>query len=143
MKKAIVLAGVSGTGKTHARLNDPELKGLPCMDVADYHRKYPELEWFVIRGMMYRKVLELSRTPEAIMIEGYFLPNIESRISLETMLRVRGIKPEFRDLWAPFEVCQERIAGQFERNEISASECRTRIGMLKIYWTPAPPGVEG
>ena len=56
---------------------------------------------------------------------------------------VRGIKPEFRDLWAPFEVCQERIAGQFERNEISASECRTRIKMLKVCWRPPPPGTEG
>ena len=33
MKRAIILSGVSGTGKTHARLNDPALKDLPHVTV--------------------------------------------------------------------------------------------------------------
>ena len=51
MKRAVVLAGVSGTGKTHAWLNDPELKDLPCVDVADYHGKVVVtlLDWAKLR----------------------------------------------------------------------------------------------
>ena len=143
MKRAVVLTGVSGAGKTHARLNDPELKDLPYVDVADIYRERPGLEWFIVHNMLYRQVVELSHAHDVVVIEGYFLPNTESRTSLETVLRVQGIKPEFRDLWAPFEVCQERISAQWEAGQISAAECRTRIELLKRCWTPAPPGVEG
>ena len=41
MRKVIVLAGVSGVGKTHARLTDPTLRDLPCVDIADVYREYP------------------------------------------------------------------------------------------------------
>jgi hypothetical protein len=44
MKKVIVLAGVSGTGKMHARLNDPELKDLPCLDSADIYEEFAEFD---------------------------------------------------------------------------------------------------
>ena len=33
MRKAIVLSGVGGVGKTHTRLNDFELKNLPLQGV--------------------------------------------------------------------------------------------------------------
>jgi len=42
MMKVIVLTGVSGTGKTHARLNDPELKDLPYLDIPDICGKFPD-----------------------------------------------------------------------------------------------------
>jgi hypothetical protein len=41
-KRAIILGGASGTGKTHARLNGPELKDLPCPDIADTCGKFPD-----------------------------------------------------------------------------------------------------
>ena len=39
-----MLAGVSGVGKTHARLTDPALKDLLCVDIGDVYRQYPEFD---------------------------------------------------------------------------------------------------
>ena len=41
----IILAGVSGNGKTHIRLNDPALRDLPYVDIADIYEEYPEFDW--------------------------------------------------------------------------------------------------
>ncbi|NIV30035.1 MAG: hypothetical protein GWN58_11200, partial [Anaerolineae bacterium] len=59
MKKAIILWGVSGTGKTHARLNDPKLKDLPYIDIADIYRAHPEFDWAEAHIAMRRQVAEL------------------------------------------------------------------------------------
>jgi len=143
MKKVIVLTGVSGVGKTHARLNDPELKDLPCVDIADIYQEHPEFDWRDALGILLLRVRTLLRKHEVIVAEGYFLPGSSSRRCLVRDMRVAGAQVEFRDLWEPSEVCQERIVAQWERGEISDEVCARRIGLLKMCWTPAPPGVEG
>jgi len=136
MKKAIVLAGVSGVGKTHTRLTDPELKDLPHLDIADVYREFPEFDWVEAFWALVKQVRSALGKHPAVVIEGYFLPGSVTRRWLLDDLKVAGAQVEVRDLWAPIEVCQERIAAQFERGEISAAECRRRIELLKACWQP-------
>jgi len=143
MKKVIILAGVSGTGKTHARLNDPELKDLPYVDIAEIYERWPEFDWYEALHALLKHARFLLQKYDTILIEGYFLPHSRSRSILIDDMRVAGTKVVFREFWSPFEVCQERILSQWERGEISAAVCKTRIEMLKRCWSPAPPGVEG
>ena len=145
MKKVIVLTGVSGVGKTHARLNDPELKDLPCVDIADIYQEHPEFDWSDALYTLLQRLRFMLREQEdeAIVVEGYFLPGSPSRRKLVNDMKVAGAQVEFRELWEPFETCALRISRQWERGEISAVQCRGRIEMLRMCWTPAPPGVEG
>ena len=136
-KKVIVLSGVSGTGKTHARLHDPELKNLPCVDIADVYREFPEFSWYEALPAMLKRMRKELEEHDTVIVEGYFLPGTRSRNALDTDLRVAGVDIEYRFFWAPFEVCQERIAAQWERGEISDQECRGRISLLKKCWRPA------
>ena len=135
-KRAIVLCGVSGTGKTHARLNDPELKGLPHFDIADVYREFPEFDWPTALAALCKRLRGAFQNHPAVVVEGYFLPGTPSRRILDADLRVAGASVEYRYFWAPFEVCQERIAAQWERGEIPDAECRRRIELLKLCWKP-------
>ena len=136
MKRAIVLAGVSGVGKTHTRLNDPQLRDLPHLDIADVYRQFPELDWMEAFWALVKRVREALKDHPAVVIEGYLLPNSTTRRFLLNDMKVAGVQVEVRDLRAPFEVCQERIAAQYERGEISTVECRRRIELLKQCWRP-------
>jgi predicted kinase len=135
-KRAIILSGVSGTGKTHARLNDPELKTLPHLDIADVYREFPELDWHEALYALLKRARQVFKTHDIVVIEGYFLPRTASRRVLRDDLLVAGVQSEFHEYWAPSEVCQQRIADQFEGGEISAAECRRRIELLKRCWRP-------
>ena len=73
MKKVIVLAGVSGTGKTHARLNDPELRDLPFVDIADLYEEYPEFGWYEVLYALLKRIRGLLEEHDVIVVEGYFL----------------------------------------------------------------------
>ena len=136
MKRAIVLCGVSGTGKTHARLNAPELKDLPHVDVADYYRECPGLDWVSATAAVCRRARELLEEHGVVVIEGYYLPGSPSRMMLQADMTVAGAKVEFHEFWAPMETCIERIRRQWERGEISAADCQVRIEMLGRCWRP-------
>jgi predicted kinase len=143
MKKAIVPSGVSGTGKTYARLHDPALKDLPYVDIADIFREFPEFDWHDALYALLKRIRLLLQKHDVVVVEGYFLPGTTSRNILIDDLKVAGAKVEIHEFWAPAEVCQERIAAQFERGEITPQVCRRRIELLKKCWKPASPGVEG
>jgi predicted kinase len=138
MKKVIVLAGVSGTGKTHARLNDPELKDLPYVDIADVHEEFPEFDWYEALHALLKRARQLLQEHDIIVIEGYFLRFSTSRRILVNDMKLAGAKVEFREFWAPFQVCALRITQQWERGEITAPEYRRRIELLKRCWRPQP-----
>jgi adenylate kinase family enzyme len=138
MKRAIILSGVSGTGKTHARLNAPELKNLPHLDIADVYREFPEFDWYEAFWALAKQVREALEEHDTVVIEGYFLPGSTTRQWLLADLQVAGAKAKTRWFWAPFEVCQARIVAQFERGEITAPEYRRRIELLERCWKPQP-----
>jgi len=131
MKKVIVLVGVSGVGKTHARLNDPELKTLPCLDIADIYEEFPEFGWYEALYALLKRARLLLQKHDAIVIEGYFLRFSTSRRILVNDTKVAGAKVEFREFWAPFQICALRITQQWERGEITAPEYRRRIELLE------------
>jgi len=135
-KTAIILSGVSGVGKTHARLNDPELKDLPHIDIADVYRKFPEFNWYEALYALLKRVREAFEGHNQVVIEGYFLPGSVSRATLQGDLKVIGATPEIRYFWAPFETCRDRIVAQWESGEISDQECKRRIELLKECWRP-------
>jgi hypothetical protein len=138
MKKVIVLAGVSGTGKTRARLNDPELKGLPYLDIAEIYERWPEFGWYEALYTLLKRIRGLLKEHDVVVIEGYFLPETVSRTILTNDLKVAGAKVEFREFWEPFQVCALRITQQWERGEITVPEYRRRIELLKRCWRLQP-----
>jgi len=136
MKRAIVLCGTSGSGKTHARTTDPELRDLPCVDIADAYRRDPGCDWLDAAFYVLKQVRRLLRRHDVVVVEGYFLPGTTTRKMLVDDLKVTGAQAEFRWFWAPIEVCEQRISDQWERGEISAAECRRRIELLRDCWSP-------
>jgi len=136
MKRAIVLSGVSGTGKTYARLNDPELKDLPYVDIADFYKENADVHWAVAHALLKRKVAELLLEHDTVVVEGYFLPGTPSRNGLARALKVAGARADFRFYWAPFETCLERIRDQWEQGKITAADCEVRVEMLTSCWRP-------
>ena len=138
MKKVIVLAGVSGTGKTHARTHDPELKDLPHVDIADIYEEFPEFGWYEALYALLKRARLLLQKHDVIVVEGYFLDGSTSRRILVNDMKVAGATIKFREFWAPFQVCALRITQQWERGEITAPECRRRIELLKRCWRPQP-----
>jgi len=79
VRKVIVLAGVSGVGKTHARLTDPALKDLPCVDIADVYCEYPEFDWMEAFFALARRVRTCLEQCDTVIVEGYFLPGSTTR----------------------------------------------------------------
>ena len=133
-KKIILLSGVSGTGKTHARLTDSELKDLPHLDIADIYRDCPVLDWYSALLALLRQIRDAFEHHDTIVVEGYFMPGTPSQRILLDDMRVMGAQVEIRYFWAPLELCQERIVRQWERGEISNRECGRRIELLKRCW---------
>jgi len=136
MKKAIILSGVSGTGKTYARTHDPELKDLPYVDIADVYREFPELDWSAAAGAVEKRAARLLQEHDTIVIEGYYLPGSTTRRWLVSALKIAGAQVEIREFWAPIEVCAQRIEQQWKSGEISAAECRRRMELLTKCWKP-------
>ena len=65
-KRVIVLSGVSGTGKTHARTTDPELQVLPHLDIADIYREFPGMDWYMALHALLKQMRALLKEHEAI-----------------------------------------------------------------------------
>jgi len=100
MKKVIILAGVSGTGKTHARLNDPELKDLPYVDIAEIYERWPEFDWYEALHALLKHARFLLQKYDTILIESYFLPGTTSRDILVDDLKVAGAEVEIHEFWS-------------------------------------------
>jgi len=139
MKRASILSGVSGTGKTHTRTTDPELKDLPHLDIAEVYREFPEFDWSEALGCLLKRARKMLQEHDTIVIEGHFLPGSTTRKMLVDDLKVAGAKVDVRWFWVPLEVCVQRISDQWERGEISAAECRRRIELLRDCWKPQDP----
>ena len=137
MKKVIILSGVSGTGKTSARTHDPDLKNLPCVDIADIYRKFPEFDWMDATACLIRKASMLFREHGIVVIEGYFLKGSFTRNWLVRDLKVAGVhNVDIREFWAPIDTCVDRVAAQYAAGETSAAETRRRIELIRKCWKP-------
>lgn len=70
-KNIIVLCGASGAGKTYARKRLPELRDLPCVDVADVYLDNPGITWLEATAGVISRTKALLKTSDVIVIEGY------------------------------------------------------------------------
>lgn len=129
-KKLIVLAGVSGVGKTYTRTHDPRLKDLPCVDMADVYRDHPLRVWPETYYIFEARLDKTFIGHDTVVAEGYFLPGSTTRNWLANKMRRLGIEMEFIDLHAALSTCEERIAASGENVE-------PRLQMLKRVWPKA------
>ena len=112
-KRVIVLCGVSGVGKTHARLHDPELASLPFVDIADVYRDLDWAESYGATAALATKTCRLLRDHGCVVVEGYFLPGSLTRNLLGHNFGP-GTMLEFRLMVEPIEVCRERVISSGE-----------------------------
>jgi hypothetical protein len=114
MPKFIVLAGLSGVGKTYRRTTDPALKDLPYVDIADIYRDNPggipprdAFSMLINEAFGY-----INDGAEAVVLEAYFKPGSFQRKSLEYYAEGSSVQVEYIDLTASVAVCKERILAQ-------------------------------
>ena len=144
MKKVIILSGISGTGKTHARTHNPDLKDLPYIDIADIYREFAEFDWTDATACLIRRVSTLFREHNTVLVEGYFLKGSFTRKWLVHDLKVAGVhNADTREFWAPIDLCIHRVSAQFTDGEISAAETRRRIELIKKCWRPEDVDAHG
>lgn len=142
-KRILVLAGVSGTGKTRYRRR--HLANYPYIDIADLYKEFPSL----MRGapavitLSYRlhKLLG-EHLVGTVVIEGYFLRGSESRATLITEAQAWGVPIHFMNFWDPLEVCEQRLRQAMENNEIASDDGEERIAMTKRCWRPRSTSTE-
>lgn len=130
-KRVIILCGVSGVGKTHARLHDPELVDLPYVDIADVYRDLPYASARVATEALINKVLKLLKEHDSVVVEGYFLPDTPSRSLLITRLD-RFAQVLFRLMVEEIEVCRLRVIG-------SGEDVDLRLEILNKVWAKSGP----
>ena len=125
-KRVIVLCGVSGVGKTHARLHDPELASLPFVDIADVYRDLDWAESYQVTLALATKTRKLLREHDCVVVEGYFIPGsltrnmLDHNFGLDTTL-------EYRLMVEPIEVCRERVIS-------SGEDVDLRLEILNSVW---------
>lgn len=129
-KHAIILSGLSGTGKTRMRTRHPDLKDLPCVDIADVYRDMPGAPWADVMHEFLLRVREALDEHGTVVLEGYFLPGSTSQRMLLDDLRVAGATYEIISLWAPYEVCIGRLERARDSGEISEEEFVKRAEVL-------------
>lgn len=129
-KKVTVLCGVSGSGKTHRRTTDPDLKGLPYVDIADVYKEFPEFDSFVATAVVCKRVRSLLQKTDHVVIEGYFLPGTPSRRKIANEMQVAGADAEFILLTVTAAAAQWRILSQYSRGECTWADADIRIKLM-------------
>jgi len=131
-----IIAGVSGVGKTYMRTKLWEY--YPVVDMGIIRQENPGKSWHMMHyNIFLPQIHELLYDDEEdfIVIEGYFLPQSRSLHDLLGFLKVEGATPLYWLLWAPIQVCEDRIAAQYHSGDISAELCSSRIKALHRCWT--------
>jgi len=146
MTRFIVLAGLSGVGKTYRRTTDPALKDLPYVDIADIYRDNPggipprdAFSMLINEAFGY-----INDGAEAVVLEAYFKPGSFQRKSLEYYAEGSSVQVEYIDLTASVALCKERILSQ-GKAAIEAGEdavwwnnyTMTRIHFLAGNYSPS------
>jgi len=122
MPKFIVLAGVSGVGKSYRRTTDPALKDLPYVDIADIYRDNPGILPRQAFSMMVTEAFAMINDgKETIVLEALFKKNGFQREGLEYYADAADIQIEYIDLTASVEECVQRIKAQ-EKKAIAEGE---------------------
>lgn len=131
VKKATILSGVSGTGKTHYRKRN--LAKLPFLDISDFYHNKDTLyfDWLKVYRKFFDTLDTLLSEHDEVVIEGYFLPGTPTREMLLNFLENREVEVEIRTFWAPYSECTKRIRLQYEKLEINKQQYQRRLKALK------------
>ena len=129
-KRVTILCGVSGSGKTHRRTTDPDLKHLPCVDIADVYREYPVFDSLTATAVVCKRARVLLRKTDHVVIEGYFLPGTPSLRQLLDEMVVAGIDTRLIVLTVTTAAAQQRILDQYGRGETTWADADLRIKLL-------------
>jgi len=129
MPRVTIFAGVSGTGKT--RLRKTLYVSLPCVDMADVRREFPQAEWPKVWREFIVRLRDALDVHAHICVEGYFLPSTHSLDRLMEFLRGRGdVISDYILLWTEIAVIRERL---------SSPEDGPRLAMAGRCWKPLVP----
>ena len=129
-KRVTVLCGVGGSGKTHQRTHMPGWKDLPCVDIADVYKEFPEFDSYVATAVVCKRALALLQQTWHVVIEGYFLPGTPSRRQLANEMTVAGVDTKFILLKVATAAAQQRILDQYKRGETTWADADLRIRLL-------------
>jgi hypothetical protein len=110
MKTIYALSGPSGSGKTFRRLNDPELKKLPCFDIADVYKKWPDIGWETAYSNFFNQIQDALEDHDAVVIEAYMRKGTPSRNYFEQIFHECEIR--YIICWADLETCKQRVKDQ-------------------------------
>ena len=135
-KTLIVLSGLPGSGKTHTRLTDPDLRDLPAFDIADIYQealdKYQlELDWYMATSELLRAAVQALTEHDVVIIEGCFMPDSPSMEQVRQSARVYGFTVDYRTHDVDPVLCAERIGAQYAAGEIDWPKANRRIKLLK------------
>ena len=98
-KQAIVLSGISGTGKT--RYRESHLAEFPYVDISDVYKDVPGISWDAAVSAVATRALKLFQEHDTVVIEGYFLKGTPSRLQLIHELRVGGVRVKIINMLEP------------------------------------------
>lgn len=122
----IVIAGLPGSGKTHLRTNDPELKELPYLDMDELRREAmrncdPNSSPYWIWRQSMLDLLDTIDTfndqgVEQLVIEGVFALGSKSFLQLLDKCRQLGIELDVRRTDTAPDVCAMNIIKDYWRD---------------------------
>ena len=122
----IVIAGLQGSGKTHLRTNDPELKELPYLDMDELRREAmrncdPNSSSYWIWRQSMLNLLDAIDTlndqgVEQLVIEGVFALGSKSFLQLLDKCRQLGIELDVRRTDTAPDVCAMNIIKDYWRD---------------------------
>ena len=116
------LAGVSGAGKTYTRTKNPELKGLPYLDVADCYEKQPGMgpheAWFLLEN----ELVEMLDQGGDLVVEAWFRRDGFQRARIELLAQANGYRVEWIELEADREICKQRVEQDFHNQLVEHPE---------------------
>lgn len=109
MKKVIALSGISGAGKTYHRTQDPVLKELPCIDIADIYAENPGIEPGQAFGVLINKTIEMMETNDTVVLEAWFRRESSQRWHLGYFAHYNGWEVEYIEFNTDEATCIARI----------------------------------
>jgi hypothetical protein len=104
--KMYLLTGLPGSGKTYRRLNDPDLKTLPFIDIADMYRQQPGIGPTEAHLKFVYGILDLSDNYDKFIAE-----LVGTERQMETMQFFLDGIVEIEEIFidTPREVCVKRV----------------------------------
>lgn len=106
------MTGYPGAGKTHYRLNNDELKDLPCIDIADIYQSRPGTTPREAIALFLQGLMDLSDSHREFVgeIVGTDRQMEQVRFYLEDWMEIEVV-----NISTPKDICMERVKDALRR----------------------------